>query len=164
MLEHALAAAAAMPSERTVLVLGAYADEIEAGIDLGDASVVRCEDWAQGQGASLAAGLDVLGTDVDAALVTLGDEPFVSPEAGRRLLAARRPGLAASRAAYAGLPGHPVLIERELFGALTAAPPELGPAALLREAGIEMVECGDLGHPVDVDLPEHLAKLQREGE
>jgi len=163
LLEHALAAAAAGPGEETVLVLGAHAEEVERGVELGGATVVRCPDWEEGQGASLRAGLAVLGTEVAAALVTLGDEPFVSPEAGRRLLAARRPGLAALRATYRGCPGHPVLIEPELFAPLSAASLDAKPAALLREAGIEAVECGDLGDPGDVDTPEQLAALEKSG-
>lgn len=160
LLEHALAAAAAATSEETVVVLGAHAEEIESEVELGGATVVRCPDWERGQGASLRAGLAALGPEVAAALVTLGDEPFVPPAAGRRLLAARRPGLAALRATYSGRPGHPVLIERELFASFAAAGPEATPAALLREAGIEAVECGDLGEPADVDTPEQLAALE----
>jgi nicotine blue oxidoreductase len=163
LLEHALAAAAAGPSAETMLVLGAHAEEIERGVELGGATVVRCPDWEQGQGASLRAGLAALGNEVAAALVTLGDEPFVSPEASRRLLAARRPGLAALRAAYGGRPGHPVLVERGLFAPLSAAAPDAKPAALLDGAGIESVECGDLGDPVDVDTPEQLAALEKSG-
>jgi molybdenum cofactor cytidylyltransferase len=160
LLEHALAAAAAGPGETTVLVLGADADEVERGIELGGAAVVRCPDWERGQGASLRAGLAALGPEVAAALVTLGDEPFVAPAASRRLVAARRSGLAALRATYGDRPGHPVLIERPLFETLRAAAPEVNPAALLREAGVEAVECGDLGDPADVDTPAQLAALE----
>jgi molybdenum cofactor cytidylyltransferase len=164
LLEHALAAAAAGPAEETVLVLGADAEEIERGIELGAATAVRCRDWERGQGASLRAGLAALGPDVGAALVTLGDEPFLDPAAADRLVAARRPGLAALRASYSGRPGHPVLIERELFEPLIAAAADAQPAALLREAGIETIECGDLGDPADVDTPEQLAALEAAAE
>ncbi|MGH2940717.1 MAG: nucleotidyltransferase family protein [Solirubrobacterales bacterium] len=163
LVEHALAAAAAGPASETVLVLGAAATEIEAGIRTGDARVVRCRDWARGPAASLRAGLEALDEGTTAVLVTLGDEPFVSPEASRRLLAARRPGLAALRASYRGRPGHPVLIERGLFAAMIDSPAEVKPAELLERAGIESVECGDLGEPTDVDTPEQLAALERLG-
>jgi len=163
LLEHALEAAAAAPSAATVVVLGAHAEEIERGVELGDATVVRCPDWERGQGASLRTGLTALDPDVDLALVTLGDVPFVPAAASERLLAARRPGLAALRAAYHGRPGHPVLIERQLFAPLTAAAADANPAALLRQAGIEAIECGDLGDPADVDTPEQLAALERSG-
>jgi len=160
LVEHALDAAAAS-SASTLLVLGSDAEEIERGIQLGGATTIHCPDWDQGPGASLRCGLAALGPDVAAALVTLGDEPFVSPAAARRLIAARREGLPALRASYSGRPGHPVLIERALFASLVEADPRQKPAVLLREAGIVTVECGDLGDPADVDTPEQLAALRR---
>jgi molybdenum cofactor cytidylyltransferase len=160
LLEHALLAAAATPTDATIVVLGADAEEVAAGVELGGAEVVVCRDWERGQGASLRAGLAALGPDVAAALVTLGDEPFLAPEASRRVIAARQPGLEALRATYGRRPGHPVLIERALFAPLISSLPAAQPAELLREAGIEAVECGDLGDPADVDTPEQLAALE----
>jgi CTP:molybdopterin cytidylyltransferase MocA len=158
LLEHALAIAAASDTDLTVVVLGAFAEEVEAGIDLGDARVVRAPDWELGRGASLRAGLAALPTDAEAALITLGDEPFVSPAACARLLAARRPGVAAVRASYAGRPGHPVLVERELFGRLEA-PGDRKPGQILKAAGALLVPCDDLGVSVDIDTPAELAEL-----
>jgi CTP:molybdopterin cytidylyltransferase MocA len=158
LLEHALAIAAASDTDLTVVVLGAFADEIEAGVDLGDARVVRAPDWELGRAASLRAGLAALPADTEAALITLGDEPFVSPAAGARLLAARRPGLAAVRASYAGRPGHPVLVERELFERLRD-PGDRKPGQILKAAGALLVPCDDLGASVDIDTPAELAEL-----
>jgi CTP:molybdopterin cytidylyltransferase MocA len=160
LVEHALDAAAATTAS-TLLVLGAGAEEIERGIELGGAATIHCPDWELGPGASLRCGLAALGPDVAAALVTLGDEPFVPPAAARRLIAARSEDTPALRATYAGRPGHPVLIERTLFAPLVEADPRQKPAVLLRKAGIVAVECGDLGDPADVDTPEQLAALRR---
>jgi CTP:molybdopterin cytidylyltransferase MocA len=159
LLAHALAIAAASDTDLTVVVLGAYAEEIEAAVDLGDADVVRCPDWELGRAASLRAGLAALPADVEAALITLGDEPYVSPAAAARLLAARRRGLAALRASYAGRPGHPVLVERELFAELQEPPAGRKPGRTLRAAGALLVPCDDLGTPVDIDTPAQLAEL-----
>ncbi len=158
LLEHALAISAASDTDLTVVVLGAFAAEIGAGVDLGDARVVRAPDWELCRAASLRAGLAALPADAEAALITLGDEPFVSPAAGARLLAARRPGLAALRASYAGLPGHPVLVERELFARLEA-PGDRKPGQILKAAGALLVPCDDLGASVDIDTPADLAEL-----
>ena len=159
LLAHALAFAAATGSELTVVVLGAYAEEVEAGVDLGEARVVHCPDWELGRAASLRAGLAALPADVEAALVSLGDEPYVAPAAATRLLAARGPGIAALRAAYGGQPGHPVLIERRLFGRLSAAAPDRPPGEILKAAGVELVACDDLGRSADIDTPAQLAEL-----
>ena len=160
LLEHALAIAADSGTDQTIVVLGAYAEEIEAEVDLTGARPVRCPDWDLGRAASLRAGLAALPADVDAALVTLGDEPLLSPAAGARLLATRRPGLPALRASYSGRPGHPVLIERALFPELETAPDSgRKPGQVLRAADALLVPCDDLGTPVDIDTPDQLAKL-----
>jgi nicotine blue oxidoreductase len=158
LLEHALAVAAASDTDLTVLVLGAYAEEIEAAVELGDAQVVHAPDWERGRAASLRAGLAALPADVEAAVITLGDEPYVSPAATARLLAGRRPGLAALRASYGGRPGHPVLVERRLFARLED-PGGRRPGQILKAAGALLVPCDDLGASVDVDTPTQLAQL-----
>ncbi|MBS1676664.1 MAG: nucleotidyltransferase family protein [Actinobacteria bacterium] len=159
LLEHALAVAAASGTDLTVLVLGAYAEEIEAAVDLGDARVVRAPDWELGRAASLRAGLAALPDDVEAALIGLGDEPYVSPATAARLLAGRRPGLAALRASYAGRPGHPVLVERELFARLES-PGDRKPGQILKAAGALLVPCDDLGTSVDIDTRAQLEELR----
>ena len=58
LVEHALGALAGL--DRVVVVLGAHADEIRAGADLGDAELVTCDDWAEGMSASLRRGLAAL--------------------------------------------------------------------------------------------------------
>ena len=62
--------------------------------------------------------------------MTLGDQPRVSPDAIRRVIAARN-GAAAVRATYDGNPGHPVLLERELFEALRDVTGDKGARNLL---------------------------------
>jgi molybdenum cofactor cytidylyltransferase len=159
LLEHALAAAQASCSQGTVVVLGARAAEVEAGVEFGDALVVRCSDWERGQTVSLRTGLAALPSEAEAALITLGDEPYVPPAAATRLLDARRPGVLALRATYGGRPGHPVLIERELFERLSRDPDDRSPAQILKEAGVMPVPCDDLGDPADVDTTAQLAEL-----
>ena len=89
-----------------MVVLGAGADEIAAGVDLHGADPVVCARWEEGQSASLACGLAEL-AGCEAVVVTLGDQPRISPDAIRRVIAARN-GAAAVRATYHGNPGHPV--------------------------------------------------------
>ena len=87
LLEHVLIALAAVPAvERIVLVLGARADEIRARVDLHGAEVVIADDWAEGQAASLRAGLTAL-DDTDGALILLGDQPGMTPAAIEAVLA-----------------------------------------------------------------------------
>lgn len=116
-------------------------------------------------GESLRAGLTALATrgrTVPAqALVHLVDLPDVGREVVARLLAARPAGAggvggdALVRAAYQGVPGHPVLLGQGHWQAvLDVARGDAGARAYLRRARPELVECGDLATGVDVDTPD----------
>jgi len=161
LLEHALAAAMATSTDASLVVLGAEAEAIAAGVELGGAKVVRCAEWELGPAASLRAGLLAVGSDCAAAVITLGDEPFVSPAATERLLAAREAGVTALRARYDGRPGHPVLVERPLFAALTETGAAGEPRGFLSAAGLREFDCGDLGDPADVDTVDELLRLEQ---
>ena len=90
--------------DRVYVVLGASADEARPLLAGLDATVVVADDWADGMGASLKAGLSEIDGDV---LVSLVDLPDVGTEVVARVLAA---GATLARASYDGRPGHPVLI------------------------------------------------------
>jgi len=159
LLEHVLRVVAAAALDRRVVVLGAGAEEILAALDLHGAEPVVCERWEEGQSASLACGLSRL-RDAEAALVVLGDQPRVSPEAIRRVIASRGEGAAAVRATYDGRPGHPVLLERELVRRLRDVTGDLGARNLLESARVREVACDDLGGGEDVDTLAQLEALR----
>ena len=89
-----------------------------------------CEDWDDGQAASLRCGLRAL-PEAERVVVTLGDQPWVGTEAIVRL--AREP--AGTRAAYDGVPGHPVVLGGELAAAALDLQGDEGARGLLREPG-----------------------------
>jgi len=159
LLEHALAAVRAAPVDRRVVVLGAAAEEVLAGVSLHGAEPVPCPDWECGQAASLRAGLGAF-EEADAVVVVLGDQPLLSPRAIARVLAARGPGAEAVRATYAGEAGHPVVLERSLFPRLLALRGDAGARDVLREVAVSDVPCDGLGRPDDVDTPEQLEALR----
>ena len=117
LLEYSLAAMTAAPVGRVVVVLGAGAEDVLARVSLNGAEPLVCARWEEGQSASLATGLGAL-SDCEAVVVTLGDQPRLSTDAIRRVIAARGDGAEAVRATYGGGPGHPVLLERSLFARL----------------------------------------------
>ena len=137
------------------VVVGAAAEQVRALLP-DPALAVEAEDWAEGMGASLRAGLAALaGIDgPEAALVHLVDLPGVPSTAIERLAAEAGPDVVA-RAAYQGVPGHPVLFGRRWW-------PEIGETArgdrgardwLAGRTDLRLVECGDLGNGRDVDRP-----------
>ncbi|MGH2804374.1 MAG: nucleotidyltransferase family protein, partial [Thermoleophilaceae bacterium] len=149
LLEHSIRAMTASPVGRVVVVLGLGAEEVVAEVDLHGAEAVVCDRWEEGQSASLACGLAEL-SECEAVVVTLGDQPRLSPDAIRRVIAARN-GAAAVRATYAGAPGHPVLLERELFERMRDVTGDHGARHLLISMQTREVPCEDLGGGEDVD-------------
>jgi CTP:molybdopterin cytidylyltransferase MocA len=125
-----------------IVVIGAYQVETPA-------RTVKCLEWERGPGASLRCGLEALTDDVEAVVVVLADGPNLHPYAIDRVISAwREHGEPIVAAAYEGQRLHPVLIERSVWDAV----PDEG----LRGLPAELVECGDLGAPGDVDTPADL--------
>lgn len=161
LLEHALEHIAAAGLDRVFVVLGSRSDEILEAVDLHGAEPVICRRWREGQAASLRRGVAAASAEgADAVVVVLGDQPAIAPEAIRRVVAARRPGVDAVRATYGGVPGHPVLLERSLFTHVAALHGDGGARELLTRARVEEVACDGLGTPDDVDTPDELEALR----
>ena len=159
LLEHAVRAMLSVPSiSPVVVVLGAHAGEIQAAVDFSVADVVVCDQWAAGQSASLQAGVAALG-EVEAAVITLGDQPFISAEVIAGVLDHRGRHLAV-RATYDGAPGHPVLLERRLLDHVSELDGDAGARTLLEGDHVYTWEVGRLCDPTDIDTPERLQEVQ----
>jgi CTP:molybdopterin cytidylyltransferase MocA len=141
--------------DRVTVVLGAQSSRARALLDGQDVRVVVADDWAEGMGASLRAGLRALAKSQDnGVVVSLVDLPDLVPEVVRRVVArAVGDGPAAlARASYGGRPGHPVLLGRDHWaGVIETAVGDQGARAYLAPRAVLLVECADLatGHDVD---------------
>jgi molybdenum cofactor cytidylyltransferase len=162
LLEHAVRAMTATQVGRVVVVLGALVEEVTATVDLHGAEPCTCERWDEGLATSLACGLAEL-ADCEAVVVTLGDQPRMSPDAIKRVIGARDGEAAAVRATYSGAPGHPVLLERELFESFRNVSGDHGARNLLLSVAVRDVPCDDLGGGEDVDTPAELNALRAGG-
>jgi len=170
LVRRALAVLSAGGCGPLTVVLGAEAERV-APLVADLARIVVAKDWAEGMGASLRAGLaamepaeateDRAEDQAEAVVVHLVDLPGVTPEAVARLAALGSPG-ALARAAYAGVPAHPVLLGREHWAAVAAqAHGDAGARGYLRgNPAVTLVECGDVATPEDVDTPEQLARYR----
>ena len=154
LVEYAIAAQCAVPEiSRVVVVLGADADEIRQRVSFGRAEVVVCHEWSRGQAASLRCGLSVL-PDADRVIITLGDEPLITPEVIGRFVHAPL----GSRAVYDGHPGHPVVLGPDQVSALAALMGDRGARDVLR--GGPTIECGELCSGRDVDTVADLQAIR----
>lgn len=146
-----------------LVVVGAAADQV-AELVPGDVRTVRAPDWADGMGASLRAGLDALaGSPAPAVLVHLVDLPGVGAAAIERLASAASAGPdVLARAAYHGVPGHPVLLGRSHWaGVRAAATGDAGARGYLAgHPALRLVECADVADPRDVDTPDALREFR----
>jgi CTP:molybdopterin cytidylyltransferase MocA len=151
--------------DSVVVVAGAAAAEVSTILDetgWTDDPAVRllvAEDWDEGMGASLRAGLSAARDgDASCAVVSLVDLPDVAADVVRRLLHDVGPSSEAlARASYDGVPGHPVLIGRGHWaGVVETARGDAGARGYLAANPPVLVECGDLATGRDVDRPEHL--------
>ncbi len=144
-----------------LVVVGAEAERATAlasaaGADL----VVEAGDWASGQSASLRRGIEALRTTgAEVACVLLVDLPDVAAAVVERMVtAASSEGPAAlARAAYRGVPGHPVVMGRDHWLAVRdVAAGDKGARDYLASHDHVVVECGDLATGRDVDTPADL--------
>jgi molybdenum cofactor cytidylyltransferase/nicotine blue oxidoreductase len=152
--------------DRVTVVLGASADAARALLDASGWSehaslaVTVCEEWEEGMGASLRAGLRaVSGSDAEAVLVSLVDLPDVGADVLRRVAATGSGAGVLVRATYDGRPGHPVLIGRHHWAGVAAtARGDHGAREYFRSHPPTPCECGDLATGRDVDRPEDLIR------
>jgi molybdenum cofactor cytidylyltransferase len=156
LLQHVVDAA---PDPLTV-VLGAHADEVRAAVDLDRAQVVVCDDWEEGVAASLRTGVAAVG-DVDAAVVLLGDMPFVTPQVIADAVDHLTGRWDAVRTLYGGEPGHPVVLGRRVLAAVPDLCGDVGARDLLRSFRVRGWEAGHLCDPADIDTRQQLEVIAR---
>jgi CTP:molybdopterin cytidylyltransferase MocA len=164
LLELVVAHACASRLDDVLVVLGAAAGEIRAGVDLGRARVLVNPDHAAGMASSLRAGLSALGDGVDRAMVILGDQPDISGRLLDALLDLQEEsGLPAAALSFDGLLHPPVVLKRELWGDLMELEGDVGCRAVIRarpELVAKLAAEEDLKHPVDLDTPADYERLR----
>ncbi|HSB63310.1 MAG TPA: nucleotidyltransferase family protein [Thermoanaerobaculia bacterium] len=144
-----------------VVVTGADSAFVERAVRGLAVRCVRAEDFEEGMGRSLAAGLTHLDPACAGALVVLCDQPALTAEHLARLVEVWRAAPdSAAASGYAGTVGVPALLPRAWFPLLIAARGDRGARDLLRESagGIQIVPDERLAQ--DVDHPEEAAGLE----
>ncbi|GAB2663452.1 nucleotidyltransferase family protein [Arenimonas aestuarii] len=139
---------------QALLVIGAGAGEVRAGVADLPVTPLVCDHWRDGLGASLAVGVKALGEDIAGALVLLCDQPALDGAHLQALVAAWRKDPAhAAASAYAGVLGVPALLPRTWFEELATGRDDRGARELLRrhEQEVSAVPAPGLAH--DLDTP-----------
>lgn len=142
--------------DEIVVVLGAYAEEIQRTIRISERIVLN-PDYERGMSTSIQAGLRALSDHTDAALIVLGDQPFVKPATIDQLVDERhRTGAAVVVPTFEGSRGNPVLIDRSLFAEMRDIRGDVGFRAIFGEHAQSLVklDVDDRGVIVDIDTKE----------
>ena len=137
-----------------LLVTGGHEAAVRAVA--GEVPQVHAAGHALGLAESLKAGLSATPADWGAALVVLGDMPFVRADTLSALAAALAEGAPAVVPVQGGLRGNPAGFARGLWPSLLALEGDRGARGLLQALGAMEVAVDDEGIHRDLDRPEDL--------
>ena len=149
-----------------IVVTGHQREKVEAALQGLKAEHVHNPDFAEGLSTSLKAGLGAVPSDIDGAIVCLGDMPQVRAPLIDRLVAAFDPerGALVVVPSIDGKRGNPVVWSRRFFHELATLEGDVGARHLIArypEAVVE-VPVTDQAALVDVDTPEALSRVRAE--
>ena len=163
MVARAVDAALAGVNGGVIVVTGHEHRQVAQALAGRDVQLVHNPRYAEGLSTSLARGLAVLGDDIDAAIICLGDMPRVTPAHIEKLIAAfdAQAGRAVCVPLWAGQRGHPVVWARRFFAEMAEIKGDVGARHLLGEYADLLCEVPveDDGVLLDVDSPAALRAL-----
>lgn len=162
LLERTLDVVYASSLRPKLVVLGAHADTIQAGVDFDEFEIVHNPNFATGQASSLIAGISALPEHVDGAVIVLGDQPLAPPWLLNELAARFEPSEhVAVRPRYSDGPGNPILLSRELFPELLTLRGDIGARDVLNRHQDRILDVDYTLRiaPRDVDTLEDYAAL-----
>lgn len=149
-----------------VVVLGSQAERIKLEIDALAVHIVKNQQWAEGMGTSIAAGMTALTTinpDLDAVVIVLCDQPFVSSSLLNQLVASYRatqsPIIAS---AYANTVGVPALFDRSLFKELVTMNVNVGAKYLIKQYAEKVFQVSFPEGTIDLDTPAQYQQLLKD--
>ena len=154
LLGHVVGVAHSCAFGQLIVALGGSASEVRAGVDLTGADVIVNDAYGEGCSSSIAAALDIVDSRCEVLVLMLGDQPGVTAETVRALLAGRGDApLAVCR--YDDGRGHPIAFSRRMFGHLAELRGDKGVWRLLDERAGDVAEVAVAGRiPLDVDTSE----------
>jgi len=167
LLRNAAAIAAASVCRPVLVVLGAYANQIQPEIDGLPVRPVMNERWAEGIGTSIQAGLGALSTDdqadnVQAVVLMLCDQPCVTAAVIDDLVTAYyASGREIIASEYGGTLGVPALFGRGYFAELATVSGEAGAKCIIAAHASDVVPVPFPMGMADIDTPEEYRQLQR---
>ena len=134
---HAVEVALASMSQPIIVVLGAYVEQIKPELMLKAVQVVENSQWQEGMSSSIRAGISMLlktNSKLDAVIISLADQPLVSPQIFNQLIQSYQETqkvIIASK--YNETTGVPALFSNALFPELMQLEGDKGAKALIQK-------------------------------
>ena len=163
LLRHTIEVAIASICRPIVVVLGAYAQLIKSDISQLSIQIVENLQWNEGISSSIEVGIQELKTsspDVEAVIVTLCDQPFISTEIINQLAltyhSTNQPIIACE---YAETLGVPALFSDRLFSELMTLIGDEGAKQIIKKHSQEVFSISFPEGATDIDTPKEYADL-----
>jgi molybdenum cofactor cytidylyltransferase len=165
LVRHVAEAALASRARPILVVTGHAAVQVEAALKNLGLTFISNPDFGTGLASSLKTGIAALPDTAAGVLILLADMPCVSASLIDHLLHAFGESAQAPRAVVpvrASVRGNPVLIGRDLFGAIKGLEGDRGARGLLEAAGKDVLEylVDDAAIEIDIDTTEELRHLR----
>lgn len=164
LLRHITEIAIASKNQPVIVVLGANAQIIKPEICQLPVQIVENLQWASGMGSSIRAGveaLNALGQNVEAVVITLCDQPFVSPELINQLVETyRRSDKAIVACEYADTLGVPALFHHTFLSQLMTLKQGEGAKQIINKHINQVTSLPFLQGQIDIDTPNDYQQLQ----
>lgn len=162
LVRHAALTALASQCCPVAVVLGAAADKIRPALSGLNLVVTVNPHWSSGMGTSIQAGLTALADhSLDAIILSLADQPLLTPETYARLRRAHETtGQTIVTSEYADTVGVPVLFAREHFAELMALEPDRGCKGVIQRhiQSALRIPCPEA--EADLDTPADYQRIQ----
>lgn len=149
--------------EELFVVLGYFFEKIRDVITHSDVRLVFNPDWQVGISSSIQKGLEGISKEIDAAIIFVVDQPFLTPDLLRRFIAyyeEHNPDIMATRVREQLV--HPVLFKRQFFNELRSLPGDKGGKQLFCRNDVAYFNWKDERLLVDIDTRDDLENFKKE--
>ena len=165
LLEHSIKSSLESVADTTLLVLGADFEEHRRAVEKLPVVIVHNKLWQNGIGGSIAEGMKKILSmheDIDAVVIMVCDQPFISGQHLNKLLEKyQTSGMKIIASSYANTMGVPAVFDKKYFQELASLGGEDGAKKLFsrfaNDVGVVDFPRGE----VDIDTPEDVANVTK---
>ncbi|MBD2356784.1 nucleotidyltransferase family protein [Tolypothrix sp. FACHB-123] len=164
LLQHTVESAIASLCNPVIVVLGANAQQIRSQVNQNLVQIVENPQWHLGMSTSIRSGISALNNysqNIEAAVITVCDQPYISTEIINNLIAAysstKKPIVASQ---YAETLGVPALFSRQFFPELLELNKDTGAKYLIKKYRDLVLTVNFPLGSIDIDTPQDYETLQ----